>query len=127
MQVGDFVKRNYKPMMNINFYTDSKANSINPGAKFRVDSVNIYGIYSIFTISNTLGDKYEIEENDLTDAFYIVEFDGLYPKEPTVVKEFVCNCSSLDLFRFGCKCKEYENPDKKLEKLLFGEKRVKKA
>lgn len=121
MQVGDFIKRNYKPMTHINYYTNSKVHSINAGAKFRVDSVNIYGIYSIFTISNNLGDKYEIEENDLTDAFYVVEFDGLYPKEVSNASVIECRCNSLDLFRFGCKCRNYESPDKKLEKLIFGE------
>lgn len=127
MQVGDFIKRNYKPIMNPNYYTDNKATSINAGAKFKIDSINIRGNYSVFSISNPLGDEYDIEEHDIKDAFYLVEFDGLYPKEPNIVQEFVCHCSSLNLFRFGCKCKTYENPDKKLEKLLFGEKRVKKA
>lgn len=121
MQVGDFIKRNYKPIIHTNYYTDYKASSINAGAKFKVDSINIRGSYSVFSISNPLGDQYEIEEQDIQDYFYVVDFDGLYPKDPNVVQEFVCNCNSLDLFRFGCKCRNYESPDKKLEKLIFGE------
>lgn len=115
MEVGDWVTKNFSPILSTNRHTDDKVKKVGSGATFKIISKNQQDASYVYTIQNKMKDTYKIAAVDLNDNFYKVK--SMECETPAESKK--CTCDSKDLMLHGCKCDAVPNLlDKRYEEML---------